>query len=100
MKNESGGIENIFGEDTSKEAILNITISTLINDYGKIKENLDSIAKERVEEVVESVEEVGPAETIEEQELDENSTSELFSVVQKEGSSKRFEAYRPVYDGD
>jgi hypothetical protein len=36
----------------------------------------------------------------EEQELDENSTSELFSVVQKEGSSKRFETYRSVYEGD
>ena len=64
--NENVGVENIFGEDTSKEAILNNTISELINDYGKIKENLESIAKERGEQVVESVEEVGPAETIEE----------------------------------
>ena len=55
--NESVGVENIFGEDTSKEAILNNTISTLINDYEKIKENLESIAKERGEQVVESVEE-------------------------------------------
>lgn len=64
--NENVGVENIFGEDTSKEAILNNTISELINDYGKIKENLESIAKERGEQVVESIEEAGPAETIEE----------------------------------
>jgi hypothetical protein len=62
--NESVGVENIFGEDTSKEAILNNTISTLISDYGKIKENLESIAEERAKQVVEGVEEVGSIEEI------------------------------------
>jgi hypothetical protein len=64
--NENVGVENIFGEDTSKEAILNNTISELISDYGKIKENLEVIAAERAKQVVESTEEVKPAETIEE----------------------------------
>ncbi len=62
--NENVGVENIFGEDTSKQAILDNTISTLINDYGKIKENLESIAEERAKQVVEGVEEVGSIEEI------------------------------------
>jgi hypothetical protein len=61
--NENVGVENIFGEDTSKEAILNNTISELISDYGKIKENLESIAAERGKQVEEGVEE---AQSIEE----------------------------------
>ena len=62
--NENVGVENIFGEDTSKEAILNNTISTLINDYGKIKENLESIAAERGKQVSESIEETQSIEEV------------------------------------
>ena len=62
--NENVGVENIFGEDTSKQAILDNTISTLLNDYGKIKENLEVIAEERAKQVVESVEETQSIEEV------------------------------------
>ncbi len=47
--NQDVGIENLFGEDTSKQGILDRLLNDIISNYDKVKKNISAIAKERSE---------------------------------------------------
>jgi hypothetical protein len=58
--NQDVGVESLFGEDTSKQAILDRLLNSIIQNYEKVKENIRAIAGERIDAARRSGEQAEP----------------------------------------